>query len=68
MAYRAKKTEHAGAKKGRGAYVGPKVDAKREGNKQRREDSKAHKLSWEDTAREMAASGEDWSAWLAEAP
>jgi antitoxin component of MazEF toxin-antitoxin module len=21
------------------------------------------KLSWEDTAREMAASGEDWSAW-----
>ena len=33
------------------------------------------KLSWEDTAREMAAGGEDWSAWdavnadgLAEAP
>src|SRR5437764_13240611 len=23
------------------------------------------KLSWEDTAREMAASGEDWSAWNA---
>lgn len=22
-----------------------------------------HKLSWEDTAREMAASPEDWSAW-----
>ncbi|MGH7859439.1 MAG: AbrB/MazE/SpoVT family DNA-binding domain-containing protein [Candidatus Binatia bacterium] len=25
------------------------------------------KLSWEDTAREMAASGEDWSAWDAAA-
>lgn len=23
------------------------------------------KLSWEDTAREMAASGEDWNAWEA---
>ena len=26
------------------------------------------KLSWEDTAREMAASHEDWSAWDATAP
>jgi antitoxin component of MazEF toxin-antitoxin module len=26
------------------------------------------KLSWEDTAREMAASGEDWSAWDAVTP
>lgn len=27
----------------------------------------AEKLSWEDTAREMAASPEDWSAWNATA-
>jgi antitoxin component of MazEF toxin-antitoxin module len=25
--------------------------------------SAVEKLSWEDTAREMAASGEDWTAW-----
>jgi len=25
--------------------------------------AKAQKLSWEETAREMAASGEDWSEW-----
>jgi hypothetical protein len=31
-----KKTEHAGAKKGRGAYWGLKRDAKRESNKGRR--------------------------------
>lgn len=36
MAYKAKKTEHAGPKKGRGAYWGPKQDAKRESNKLRR--------------------------------
>lgn len=29
----------------------------------RRTGPAAEKLSWEDTAREMAASGEDWSAW-----
>jgi hypothetical protein len=41
MAFKAKKTEHAGAKKGRGAYWGRKVDAKRESNRKRREDAKA---------------------------
>jgi hypothetical protein len=40
MAYKAKKTEHCGAKKGRGAYWGPKRDAKRESSRQRREDAK----------------------------
>ena len=41
MAFKAKKTEHAGAKKGRGAYWGRKVDAKQESNRKRREDAKA---------------------------
>jgi len=36
MAYRATKTEHTGAKHGRGAYWGPKRDAKKESNKLRR--------------------------------
>ena len=36
MAYRAKKMEHAGAKKGSGAYWGPKRDTKRESNRRRR--------------------------------
>jgi hypothetical protein len=38
MAYEIKgrKTEHAGAKKGKGAYYGRKRDAKKESNKERR--------------------------------
>ena len=40
MANGARKTEHAGAKKGRGAYYGRKVDAKAESNRRRREDAK----------------------------
>jgi hypothetical protein len=40
MAYHAKKTEHAGAKKGRGAFYGHKVDAKKASNRRRREDDK----------------------------
>jgi hypothetical protein len=36
MAYKAKKTEHTGAKHGRGGYWGPKQDAKKESNKRRR--------------------------------
>jgi hypothetical protein len=36
MAYRAKKTEHTGAKHGNGAYWGPKKEAKKEGNTLRR--------------------------------
>lgn len=40
MANEAKKTEHAGAKKGNGAYWGSKKNAKNESNKKRREISK----------------------------
>lgn len=36
MGYKAKKTEHVGAKRGRGGYWGPKKDAKKESNKIRR--------------------------------
>jgi len=36
MAYKAKLTEHAGPKKGRGGYAGRKRDAKPESNKLRR--------------------------------
>lgn len=34
------KTEHNGAKRGRGAYYGSKLDAKRRSNKARREAGK----------------------------
>jgi hypothetical protein len=40
MAYRAKKTEHTGAKHGKGAYYGRKADAKQHSNKQRRKNAK----------------------------
>ena len=36
MTYRARKTEHVGAKKGKGAYWGHKGEAKRESNRARR--------------------------------
>jgi len=41
MAWGTKKTEHAGAKKGTGAFYGPKADAKRGSNHRRRQDSKS---------------------------
>ena len=41
MANRARKTEHSGAKHGKGAYWGRKHEAKRESNKARRRDDKA---------------------------
>ena len=40
MGYEAKKTEHAGAKHGNGAYWGWKKDAKKESNKIRRRNAK----------------------------
>ncbi len=40
MAYRVRKTEHAGAKKGRGAFWGRKHEAKRASNRRRREAGK----------------------------
>jgi hypothetical protein len=40
MANQAKKTEHSGAKKGRGAYWGVKKDAKKESNIKRRQGDK----------------------------
>jgi hypothetical protein len=40
MANQARKTEHSGAKKGKGAYWGRKRDAKPESNQRRREDDK----------------------------
>jgi hypothetical protein len=41
MAWGAKKTEHAGAKKGTGAFYGRKADAKRGSNYRRRQDGKS---------------------------
>ena len=41
MAWGTKKTEHAGAKKGTGAFYGRKADAKRGSNHHRRQDGKA---------------------------
>ena len=45
MAYNAKKTEHAGPKKGSGAFYGPKAEAKKASNRRRREDDKRAALS-----------------------
>lgn len=41
MAWGAKKTEHAGAKKGAGAFYGRKAEAKRASNRRRRQSKKA---------------------------
>jgi hypothetical protein len=40
MAGKAKQTEHAGSKKGRGAYYGHKGEAKRASSRRRREDAR----------------------------
>jgi len=40
MALGGKKMEHAGSKKGRGAFYGHKVDAKRASKRRRRQESK----------------------------
>lgn len=40
MGYAARKTEHAGAKRGRGAYWGPKQEAKKQSNRIRRENTR----------------------------
>ena len=40
MAYNSRKSEHNGAKKGKGAYWGVKVAAKKESKKLRRENNK----------------------------
>jgi len=41
MAFKAKKSEHSGPKRGNGAYYGYKRDAKKESNRIRREGNKA---------------------------
>ncbi len=52
MAYQAKKTEHSGAKRGRGAYWGPKKAAKRDSSRKRRENDRTQsKERYEGTAR-----------------
>ena len=40
MAFNARKTEHAGPKKGRGAFYGRKAEAKAQSNRRRRENAK----------------------------
>jgi hypothetical protein len=45
MAYNARKTEHAGAKKGRGAYYGRKADAKKASAHRRRQNGKHISMS-----------------------
>ncbi len=40
MAFKARKTEHSGAKKGRGAFYGRKGEAKHASNRRRRENDK----------------------------
>ena len=45
MAYNAKKTEHAGPKKGSDAFYGRKAEAKKASNRRRREDDKRAALN-----------------------
>lgn len=47
MAHKAQKTEHTGAKHGRGAYWGPKQEAKKESNKLRRRAARDQRLAEE---------------------
>ncbi len=56
MGYEAKKTEHAGAKHGNGAYWGPKKDAKKESNKIRRRNAKREVAEAEPDPMELLAS------------
>jgi len=53
MANEAQKTEHAGPKKGRGAYWGRKKDAKKESNRVRREANKTESDPEPDSDREL---------------
>ena len=53
MANEAQKTEHAGPKKGRGAYWGRKKDAKKESNRVRREADKNESEPESDSDREL---------------
>jgi hypothetical protein len=46
MAYHARKTEHAGPKKGCGAFHGVKAEAKKESNRRRREGGKREQARW----------------------
>jgi len=49
MAYQARKTEHAGSKKGCGAFWGPRQDAKAQSNRRRRRnDTKESTQGFED--------------------
>lgn len=69
MAYSAKKTEHAGAKKGSGAFYGPKKIAKRGSNRKRRRDAKREVAdgtpseSIGDRVRRQSGLTESQSAW-----
>jgi hypothetical protein len=40
MAYNARRTEHSGPKQGRGAFYGPKAEAKKASNRRRRQDDR----------------------------
>jgi hypothetical protein len=53
MANEAQKTEHAGPKKGQGAYWGRKKDAKKESNRVRREVNKTESEPEPDSEREL---------------
>ena len=53
MANEAQKTEHAGPKKGQGAYWGRKKDAKKESNRVRREANKTESEPESDSDSEL---------------
>ncbi len=61
MALKAKKTEHVGPKKGRGAFHGRKPEAKHASNRRRREEDKAAQVDVEtpDAKRTTAGSSAD---------
>ncbi|MBI4825768.1 MAG: hypothetical protein HY807_05030 [Nitrospirae bacterium] len=54
MGNEAKKTEHAGSKKGNGAYWGIKAAAQKESNKKRRENDKSYVSEQRDISKPIA--------------
>jgi hypothetical protein len=64
MAFRVRKTEHSGAKHGRGALWGTKYEAKSQSSKVRRRNSKAEILEQADQDRVVADSLNEQSVSL----
>jgi hypothetical protein len=71
VAYKAKRTEHSGAKHGQGAHWGPKKEAKAESKRHRREADKSESRQADHTPKELGPFSGTWriiktGVWRAE--